>query len=733
LLAETILDGLNPEQREAVGTTEGPLLVLAGAGSGKTRVLTQRIAYLIGVCGIAPEAILAVTFTNKAAGEMRERVEKLLGGEAQDVWLSTFHALCVRILRRDIGHLGYSRAFAIYDEADSLAAVKEVLRRNSLDPKVVEPRRVRWRIDQWKNAGALPAEAASGAADVEEEQLARLYAGYQRLLAEANALDFGDLLLQTVRLFERFPEVLAHYRRRWQYLLVDEYQDTNRVQYQLVQQLVVEHRNLCVVGDPDQSIYAWRGADIQNILDFESDYPDCRVVTLERNYRSTQPILEGASGVVSNNLARRRKGLFTERDGGDAIRVIECSDDREEAQLVVGEIRERARSGGNHRDCAIFYRTNAQSRLFEEELLKADVPYVVVGGVRFYDRAEVKDALAYLRLVLNPADGAALRRIVNRPARGIGKTTLERAEDVSAREGGSLLEGLRRYAASESGSRVAPRVRRFFALLETLEDEVRGATPVHALATVLERSGYIAALEKDGSPEAEGRLENLRELLAAAEDFERGGAAAPDDDRSEIEIFLDQVALVADIDQVDGREDCVSLMTVHSAKGLEYPVVYLVGMEEGIFPHSGALRDEQGVEEERRLCYVGMTRAMERLTICSAAERMRFGSRSYGVPSRFLAEIPEAVVERAGFGARGRRPRRPTRGDSEYDYSYAQSAPDDAGEGGIARGMRVRHPHFGVGRVLTVSGSGPSQKLKVDFERAGLKTLMLKYASLEPC
>ena len=673
-----------------------------------------------------------MTFTNKAAGEMRERVEKLLGAEAGGVWLSTFHSLCVRILRRDIGHLGFGRGFAIYDEADSLGVVKEALRRHGLDPKVTEPKRVRWRIDAWKNVGALPAEAAREAADAEEEQLAALYATYQRLLAEANALDFGDLLLQTARLFERFPEVLAHYRRRWQYVLVDEYQDTNRVQYQLVQQLAAEHGNLCVVGDPDQSIYAWRGADIQNILDFENDYPDCKVVVLERNYRSTQPILSGASAVVSNNLARRRKELFTEREGGEAIRVLELDDDREESQWVVGEIRSRVRAGGRAGDCAIFYRTNAQSRLFEEELLKADLPYVVVGGVRFYDRAEVKDALAYLRLVLNPADSAALRRVVNRPARGIGKTTVERAEALAESEGIPLLEGMRRYADSETGSRrTAPKLQRFFALLGQLEEEIRGASPVSALASVLDRSGYLAALEREGSPEAEARMENLRELLAAAEDFERGAGAGPDDERSELELFLDQVALVSDLDQMDAREDCVSLMTVHSAKGLEYPVVYLVGMEEGIFPHSGALRDEEGIEEERRLCYVGMTRAMESLSLCSAAERMRFGSRNYGVPSRFLSEIPDELVERLGGGRRGRRSRRAP-GELEMDRSYAQDDPGDE-SGGIVRGMHVRHPHFGEGVVLTVTGSGPSQKLKVDFERAGLKTLMLKYASLEPC
>jgi len=383
VLADSILEGLNPEQRQAVESTEGPLLVLAGAGSGKTRVLTQRIAYLIGVRGIAPEAILAVTFTNKAAGEMRERVEKLLGPEVRSLWLATFHSVCVRILRRDIGHLGFSRGFVIYDDADSLGVVKEAIRRHGLDPKVVDPKRLRWRIDQWKNVGVEPAAAAQAATDFEAERAAELYATYQRLLAEAGALDFGDLLLKTVDLFERFPEVLAHYRRRWQYVLVDEYQDTNRVQYRLVEQIAGEHRNLCVVGDPDQSIYAWRGADVRNILDFERDYPEAKVVKLERNYRSTQPILSGASGVVANNVARKRKELFTEREGGDPIRVYEAEDDREEARFAVREIVSRARGEGRpYGDFAIFYRTNAQSRVFEEELLQYDIRHPLRRGGR---------------------------------------------------------------------------------------------------------------------------------------------------------------------------------------------------------------------------------------------------------------------------------------------------------------------------------------------------------------
>ena len=455
--AASLLAGLDPEQRRAVETTEGPLLVLAGAGSGKTRVLTHRIAWLIAACGIPPEGILAVTFTNKAAAEMRERVEKLVGGEASAIWLATFHSVCVRILRREIGHLGLSRGFAIYDEADSVGVVKEAQKRHGLDPKVSEPRRMLWRIDQWKNQGLLPAAAAEAALDFEERRAAEVYASYQRLLTDANALDFGDLLLRTRELFARFPEVLRHYRSRFQYVFVDEYQDTNRVQYELVLQLAGEHGNLCVVGDPDQSIYAWRGADLRNILDFERDHPGAQVVTLERNYRSTQPILTGASGMVAHNLERRSKSMFTDRAGGEPIAVIEARDDREEARLVVRQllagVREEGRPYGHF---AVFYRTNAQSRLFEEALLEYDIPYVVVGGVRFYDRAEVKDALAYLRLALNPADPVALRRIVNKPARGIGSRAVERAEELARERGVTLLEGMRALAA-DSADRAAPK------------------------------------------------------------------------------------------------------------------------------------------------------------------------------------------------------------------------------------------------------------------------------------
>jgi DNA helicase-2/ATP-dependent DNA helicase PcrA len=720
VLAESLLEGLNPEQREAVQATEGPVLVVAGAGSGKTRVLVHRVAWLIGACGIPPEAILAVTFTNKAAGEMRERVQKLLGPEAEALWCCTFHSACVRILRRDIGHLGLSRGFAIYDEDDSLSALKEALRRHSLDPKVHDPRRVRWRIDQWKNAGVLPAQAVEDATDLEAELAAELYATYQRILVENDALDFGDLLLQTTVLFERFPEVLAHYQRRWQYVLVDEYQDTNRVQYKLVTQLAAEHRNLCVVGDPDQSVYGWRGADVRNILEFQRDFEDTHVVRLERNYRSTQPILDGASAVVANNVARLEKRLWTDRAEGERIRLFTARDDREEAQFVVREIASAVRrSGRSYREFAVFYRTNAQSRSFEEELLQLDIPYTVVGGVRFYARAEVKDALAYLRLALNPADGVAVRRVVNDPPRGIGPATVERAAALAAERGTSLLDGLRALAA-EPG-RAGAKVAAFVALADELARELPGRSPADAIAFALDRSGYLRHLEQQGGPDAEARLENLRELLTGADDFAAANAGVGDE-RTPLELFLEQVALVADIDQHDTRADRVALMTVHSAKGLEYPVVFLVGLEEGIFPHAVSSRDAAGLEEERRLCYVGMTRAMERLVLTCAQERRRYGSRSWCVPSRFLSEIPPELLE----GASALAPASRAGESSSIDYSYGQWEGGDAPE--VRAGTRVRHPIFGPGSVLGATGAG---KLRIRFDRVGVKTILVRYANLE--
>ena len=731
MLADSILEGLNPEQRRAVETTEGPLLVLAGAGSGKTRVLTSRIAYLIGVCGIPVESLLAVTFTNKAAGEMRDRVEKMLGPTPGGLWISTFHSMCVRILRRDIGALERSRGFVIYDDADSLGISKQVLKRHGLDPRQYEPKKLRWRIDEWKNQGLLPAQAAAQASDIDDELTAELYATYQRLLFDANALDFGDLLLQTRELFKRAPRVLAYYQRRWQYILVDEYQDTNRVQYDLVKQLTGTQENLCVVGDPDQSVYAWRGADIRNILDFERDYANAKVIKLERNYRSTQPILSGATAVVENNLGRKKKSMFTEREGGELIRFFESEDEREEAAYVVGHILQGARSEGRSLgDYAILYRTNSQSRCFEEELLKYDLPYVVVGGVRFYERAEIKDVLCYLRLVVNPEDAQALRRIVNKPTRGIGKTTMERAEALAIERDVSLREGLRLFAEAGAAKRTATRLREFLDMLGELEHFAE--RPVdEILSEVLERSGYMKALVMQENPDAEVRIDNLRELISSAEDFHTANAEVQDEERSELELYLDQVALISDLDNYEHKPQSVSLMTAHSAKGLEYAVVFLVGMEEGIFPHASSSYDDEGLEEERRLCYVGMTRAMEQLFMTCARERRRFGSSSFQSPSRFLREVPEELMDVQTSPGAPRRPRGSRRraADSGHlDHSYAQETSDD----GIQPGRRVRHSVFGLGTIDAVIGEGLDQKLKIRFDRAGIKTVMVRYANLEP-
>jgi DNA helicase-2/ATP-dependent DNA helicase PcrA len=749
-LAETIFGGLNPAQREAVETTEGPSLILAGAGSGKTRVLTSRIAYLIGVLGIPADQILAVTFTNKAAGEMKERVEKLLGPVASEVSIGTFHSIGVRILRREIGHLARSRSFVIYDDSDSIGVVKDVLKSQGLDPKVHDPRRIRWQIDQWKNAGLLPPAAADRASDLDEEMISGLYAKYQRKLADAEALDFGDLLLLTAELFRKHPRVLEYYRQKYNYILVDEYQDTNGVQYGLIGQLAAGHRNLCVVGDPDQSIYGWRGADIRNILDFEHDYADAKVIKLEQNYRSTQPILSGASAVISNNSERKDKELFTDKQGGSPIRFYEGEDDREESRFVIEKmIHANRREDVAFKHMAILYRTNAQSRSFEEELLKYDIPYTIVGGQRFYDRAEIKDIMSYLRLLVNPKDDQALRRIVNKPTRGIGKASFEKVESLAAGRGVPLLEGMRIAVETEHVGRTTGKLAAFLSIMDGFSSSPEGGLDMGGsldglplddmIARVMDATGYIRALEKEDTPESETRLDNLRELLSSARDFHSVNEEELEgEERSELELYLDQVALISDLDSYEDREDRVSLMTVHSAKGLEFPIVFLVGMEERIFPHASSSRDEAGLEEERRLCYVAMTRAMEHLFLTCAAERYRYGDRTYQSPSRFLQEIPDELIETLGTAHRGARARAgsssgssssSTSGGSRFDYSYAQ---DEAGEGdGVSVGTLVRHPVFGRGEVLAVVGADLKQKLRIKFERAGVKTVMVRYANLE--
>ncbi len=752
---EATLQGLNPEQREAVVHADGPLLVLAGAGSGKTRALTHRIAHLIASGKARPDEILAVTFTNKAAREMRERVGKLLGGSADRVWVSTFHSTCARILRREVSQLGYETNFAIYDDSDSLAAIKRVSKALGLAERSHPPRALRSEIDRLKNRGLWPADLARQPA-FGRDRLAEIYQRYQTELRRSNALDFGDLLLLAVRLFEDHPAVLAHYQARWRYLLVDEYQDTNPVQYKLLRLLGAAHGNVCVVGDEDQSIYAFREADIRNILDFERDFPGASVVRLERNYRSTQPILSAATAVVQNNLARKGKKLWTEREGGERVRLYEAADDRGEASYVVGEFLRLRESGVPSREIAIFYRTHAQSRPFEEELLKYNVPYVVVGGTRFYDRAEVKDALAYLRVLANPDDTESLLRIANRPARGIGETTLERVLALAAEQETSLFRALERaHAAGHPSPAAARKLGALLELLGELSQERERLGVAALLARVLDRSGYVRALEQEDSIEAEGRLENLRELLSAAEEFERANAAAEPSSDSErerplLDLFLEQVTLLSEADRLPDGDERLALMTVHVAKGLEFDCVFVVGVEEGVFPHFASLSDPRALEEERRLCYVAMTRARERLYLCNATLRRLHGSTRTNPPSRFLSEIPAELVEGrvrpprsaayaeiprnelwrapARFPARPAPAAAPREAGPRLDRSEAQWAPDEVPA--LAPGMRVEHPVFGAGTLLEQSGAGAHARVRVRFDRAGVKTMALRFAQL---
>jgi DNA helicase-2/ATP-dependent DNA helicase PcrA len=743
---DKIISALNPEQREAVQHSEGPLLVLAGAGSGKTRMLTHRIAWLIGSGKARPHEILAVTFTNKAAREMRERVHALLDSETSGVWVATFHSTCVRILRRDISHLGYEPNFAIYDQTDSLHLVKRVLRSMKINEKAYPPAGVRAQIDRLKNRGLLPADLAN-VDSFEAQSIGDIYQRYQTELRRSNALDFGDLILLTTRLFQNYPGVLAAYQRRWRYVLVDEYQDTNPIQYQFLRLLTAEHHNLCVVGDEDQSIYAFREADIRNILGFEKDFAGAGVIRLERNYRSTQAILDAASAVVANNVERKGKKLYTERAGGELVRFYEAADERAEAAYVVNELLRMRESGTPLSASAIFYRTHAQSRPLEEELLKYNVPYVVVGGTRFYDRAEVKDALAYLRVLVNPDDAESLLRIINTPARGIGRSTIQRVLELAEQTQTSVWTALT-AARDQRLLRGAPAksIERFLDLIEELRAQHDPAGSItQLLAHVLDRSGYLQRLEREGTIEAEVRAENLTELLSAVEEFERqnrpelaGGELDGEVERDLLDLFLEEVTLLSEADTLDVAENRISLMTVHVAKGLEFPNVFLVGMEEGLFPHFASLDDPQALEEERRICYVGMTRAETRLFLTNASMRRMHGSVRFNEPSRFLSEIPSDLIS-------GQLPRTVGSALGRREASHAAETLDEhsgitvdysEGQWGVGElppleeGMRVEHPIFGTGTILSVQGAGESTKVKIRFDRAGMKTIMLKYAQL---
>jgi len=719
-----LLAGLNPAQREAVLAAQGPVLILAGAGSGKTRVITHRIAHLILEQGVPSERVLAVTFTNKAAGEMKSRAEALLEGHRFAGWISTFHSLCVRILRREAAAAGLSPHFLIYDEDDQLSLLKAVLRSLEVSEKLNPPRQILSRVSACKNAGRTDWEqdGSFGAAI-----FARIAQGYQDALAKAQALDFDDLLLRTVALFDQHPAVRDAYRNRFAYLLVDEYQDTNRVQYQLVRHLAGSDGNLTVVGDEDQSIYSWRGADIQNILDFERDFPGARVLRLEENYRSSQRILDVASGLVAKNRMRKGKTLRAVKRGGAPVRLHQASDEYGEAGYVISRISEP--EAGR---IAILYRMNAQSRLFEEALRRQRIAYRLVGGVGFYERREVKDALSYLRLLTNPQDPVAFRRVLNVPPRGVGARTADELAQVAKERGLSLWEALQ---AVEDESRLPARatqpLTRFRCLIEGLRQDAARLSVKGLLERILEQSGYSAALSEEDSVENRERLENLAELLSAAAEYDlrsEGGAASG---------FLDEVSLLADTDLM--REDApVTLMTLHAAKGLEFDAVFLVGLEEGLLPHARSLESEVALEEERRLCYVGMTRARERLSLSWAESRQVFGQRRMSEPSRFLDEIPRQAlhVTRDGWGGPARVGVPETTGQRRLAWEgtprqQAASPRATAAEVELRAGARVRHPLFGVGTIVRKEGAGEDLKVTVAFAGAGAKRLLARYAGLE--
>jgi DNA helicase-2/ATP-dependent DNA helicase PcrA len=736
------LDGLNPMQREAAEHVDGPLLVVAGAGSGKTRVLTHRIAHLISNHGVSPMNILAITFTNKAAGEMKHRVESLIGPVAKSMWVSTFHSACVRILRVHAERIGYPKTFSIYDQADAQRLTGYVIRDMGLDVKRFTPRAVHAVISNWKNELVSPTQAAERAAHIFDRKHSEIYREYQERLLKAGAMDFDDLLVNVVRLFRMHTDVLASYQDRFKYILVDEYQDTNIAQNEIVLSLAARHHNVCVVGDTDQSIYAFRGADFRNIGQFEDAFDEVSVVVLEQNYRSTQNILDAANAVIAQNFGRKPKELWTETGPGDPIVRFHADDEGDEAAFVARTMQTLRTGGRKWGDMAVFYRTNPQSRVVEEIFMRFGVPYKVVGGTRFYDRREIKDAVAYLRVVTNPLDEVSVKRVLNMPKRGIGDTSISRLDLFAREENISFFEALRR--AGDAGVSGAARrgIESFIAVI----DEVAGQeeqTPGALFEAVLEKSGYLAEFDNENSVEDAGRLENLGELVSSAKEF------------AQVDEFLEQVSLVADADDLSD-DDKVIMMTMHAAKGLEYPVVFIVGVEEGLFPHSRALVDANELEEERRLAYVGITRAQERLFLTHAWSRQQFGTTQYNPPSRFLEEIPEELIEHQG-NVQNRPKARTTRDDDWGGRKVSSFDPDDefrerqvdaamaAGrsaaqrppqptnsqEIGLRVGDMVEHSVFGEGIIIDITGSGDKTEAVINFREKGRKHLLLAWAPLK--
>ena len=734
--------GLNPQQAEAVINTEGPMLIMAGAGSGKTKVLTCRVANLLQK-GVRPYRILAITFTNKAAAEMRERVNNMSGPAAKDVWLFTFHAFCARFLRMEIDKLpGYGGNFAIYDTADSQNLIKQILKEMNLDDKRFQPLGILSRISNAKNALQDAAAFARQAGDFYEQKVADIYSRYEQKLQLNNALDFDDLLMLSIKLLQENKEVREKYQDRFDYLLVDEYQDTNHAQYLLTKFLAAKHRNICVVGDADQSIYGWRGADIQNILDFEKDYPDAKVIKLEQNYRSTQIILDAANAVIENNTGRKPKNLWTENKSGADIIYFQAVDERDEARFVIEQLQNlQCTENKKLGDMAILYRTNTQSRIFEEMLIKSGISYNMVGGLKFYERKEIKDIIAYLRVIFNPADSLSLLRIINVPKRGIGDASLAKIQAYAAANNVSLFEAVSNAAAIDGlSSRFVSKLDDLAGIIFELMNLASEAPVEDLIDRVLRDTGYLEELENERTPQAQSRIDNLHELISVAQEF------AASEEENNLENFLAHVALVSDIDDTELGEDAITLMTLHSSKGLEFPVVFLVGMEEGLFPHARTLMDETEIEEERRLCYVGITRAKEKLFLSSTKMRTIYGNTVTYPPSRFLQEIPARLVKtikrQERFSALenfkqvsekySARPQKPA--STFNPHSFMPQKPVAAAGGTGTRfntGDRVSHSKWGEGMVVSVKDSPDGQEVKVAFAGAGVRSLLTKYAVLK--
>jgi DNA helicase-2/ATP-dependent DNA helicase PcrA len=710
---ETYLADLNPAQREAVLHTEGPVLVVAGAGSGKTRVLTRRIAHLLGAVGVKPSEILAITFTNKAAGEMRERVTDLVGPPARGAWVMTFHSACGRILRREAQRLGYRSNFTIYDQADQIRLVKRCLEELERDPKRFTPRGIHSQISNAKNTLVGPAEYTERVASFYDQTVAEVYDLYQKRLFASNAVDFDDMLFLTVDVLERFPEAREKWQEAFRYVLVDEYQDTNHAQYRLLQLLAEKHRNVFAVGDPDQSIYGFRGADIRNVMEFEQDFPGSYTIALEQNYRSTQHILDAANGVIRHNRERKEKNLWSELGDGDPVRVIEVEDEHAEARYVAAEIALLVEEGFSGSEVAVFYRTNAQSRVLEDVLVRQGIAYQVIGGPRFYERAEIKDLVAYLQVLDNPYDAVSLLRIANRPRRGIGDSSLARLQTWADQREISLWEATAEAETAGVGAAPQKALKAFRGTVESLMSAAQELEVPELIEEVLARSGYMESLEAERTIEAQGRIENLQELVSVAREWREQTEDAT------LSAFLQEVSLYSDQDAIRGDGSLVTLMTLHNAKGLEFRAVYLIGMEEGIFPHSRSI-EEQGIEEERRLCYVGMTRAQERLTLLHASSRMLYGGRNHNLPSRFLDELPDGHVERERL--------RPASWSSYGAPRQSQIAPrDDVPD--LSTGDSVRHSTLGEGVVVRIE---PGGLVTVRFADDGSeRKLMLDYAPLE--